>query len=848
MSTTKSTSGFDAAIASGQIPPDLVDDTPDIHFVPAPCQIACPIGTDAPSYIGLIWEGRYEDAFEAITATNPFSSVCGRVCDAPCEPACRRADSDGALGIRNLKRFVMDQLGEKIHLPPVQVTQKETVGIVGGGPAGLTAAQDLALAGYEVHIYEMSGKLGGMCAWGIPAFRLPERILVEDVDRLLKRCPGIHVHLNTALGEHVTLDQLKKKHTAILLTIGATWGKKMDIPGEEEFDAEAVDGVGFLKRINGGERPKMPETVLVIGGGDVAMDACRAAKRLPGCKTVKVVYRRGPNEIPARKDELEGALKEDIEFIYNTQPVAVVKDGSAIALRCVETELGEPGEDGRRKFQIKTGTEHDIACGMVIAAIGQKADSAELHGADLMDWDRVKADFNTMRTPDPQVFAAGDGAFGGSTIVMAMHHGHKAAYYIKAALQGHDNPVPYRTPHRTRRVTLAQDIMWEKFNRQEQDFHGLGKNPSEFPEIESAYDLKTAMAEAARCYRCDAETGSADYSVHNREDIFKMARIQPDNFEAQAELLRARMRPREILIEEGRPATLDDLVFLPANLSRLVIDPYREACKTATTIAGRMEMTHPYMAGGLDDAPDEVRAALTQALKTTGTAYIGAKAPAAGTLWLQMLDGGAGKPSADAAGIFQNLGGNFHPVELERATNEQMLGLAVKTKALEDAIPYALENGFDFLILDGSAGLGTPWSELKGGMDFTVLREAIRILRKLNKEEHIDLIYFGGVRTGTDVAKALALGANAGVTGIAMGLALGGQIQNGSMVFDGDRDGAERQAGAENLIKSMAAETSIMARCTGKTNVHNLEPEDMKSITLVSAETFGIPLVGKYAH
>ena len=164
-------------VAPPAVPDELAerDDVPDAHFVPAPCQVACPIGTDAPSYIAYIWEGKIEEAFEAITATNPFSSVCGRVCDAPCEPACRRADSDGPLAIRNLKRYVMDQLGAGYRPAAVPVTKTQTVGIVGGGPAGLTAAQDLAEAGYEVHVYEMTEMLGGYMTWGIPAFRCPPR-------------------------------------------------------------------------------------------------------------------------------------------------------------------------------------------------------------------------------------------------------------------------------------------------------------------------------------------------------------------------------------------------------------------------------------------------------------------------------------------------------------------------------------------------------------------------------------------------------------------------------------------------------------------------------------------------
>ena len=265
-------------------PAGSADDVGTSHFVPAPCQVACPIGTDAPSYLAYIWEGRLEKAFEAITATNPLSSICGRVCDAPCEPACRRADSDGPIAIRNLKRYVMDKLGAEYKPPVVQVSRSESIGIVGGGPAGLTAAQDLAAAGFGVHIYEMTDRLGGMAAWGIPEFRLPDGIIAEDIDRMLAGYPGIEVHTDSPLGTAVTLADLKQRHDVVLLAIGAWWGKTMTIPGADH--PRVIDGVRFLRQVNAGDRPELPESVVVIGGGDVAMDACRVAKRLPGCKDV----------------------------------------------------------------------------------------------------------------------------------------------------------------------------------------------------------------------------------------------------------------------------------------------------------------------------------------------------------------------------------------------------------------------------------------------------------------------------------------------------------------------------------------------------------------------------------
>ena len=618
-----------------ELPPELIDDTDDAHFVPAPCQIACPVGTDAPSYIAYIWEEKYEEAFEAIYATNPFSSICGRVCDAPCEPACRRADSDGPIAIRNLKRFIMDKLGRDVHLPPVQVTRKETIGIVGSGPAGLTAAQDLAEAGYEVHVYEMTDRLGGMMIWGIPAFRMAPEIIEEDMERMLKHCPGIKVHLDTALGREVSLDGLKARHDAVLLAIGAWWGNPMEIPGEDS--PHIVDGVSFLRRINGGERPELPESVIVVGGGDVSMDACRVAKRLPGCKDVKVIYRRGPDEIPARRDELEGALKEGIEFLYHTQQIEVIPDGNRVRLRCVETTLGEPGDDGRRLPVMVPRTEHDLKCGMVIAAVGQKAESAELDGLKMMDADRVRSDFDTMRTSDAKVFAAGDGAFGGSTIVIAMHHGHKAAYYIKAFLEANENPIPYRTPFRTRRVPVAQGPR-------------MGAPATPAPRIPRSRRGPGVVSRDREHVRSrDGEAGSrALLPLRCRDRLDRLCGRAPRGYfphgadrtedqAAQKELLAARMKLRDNPFPDTRPAQLDDLVFLPANLSRLVIDPYREACTVSITLADKLTLEPPFVVTGFDDTPEEVRNGVAAGLVDAGCSYLGIRPIGADVAWWQLL-------------------------------------------------------------------------------------------------------------------------------------------------------------------------------------------------------------------
>ena len=818
--------------------PDLKDDTADIHYVPAPCQVACPIGTDAPSYIAYIWEGKNEEALEAINATNPFSAICGRVCDAPCEPACRRADSDGAIAIRNLKRYVLETLGPGFALPPVAVTQEKTIGIVGAGPAGMTAAHDLAEAGYEVHLYEATDQLGGMMFWGIPRFRLPQAAVQQDIDRITGHCPGIKIHLNSALGDQVSLDELKQKHEVVLLALGAFVGKPMGVPGEAAPYVE--DGVSFLYRVNAGERPTLPETVLVVGGGDVAMDACRVAKRLPGVKKVKVIYRRDYEAMPARREELQGAIDEGIEIIYNTQPVEVI-DGRA--LRCVRTELGEPDEDGRRRPINVEGSEHDIECGMVIAAVGQKTECAELETTGLMDWDRVRTNFEGMATSDPRVFAAGDGAFGGSTIVEAMYQGHRAAYYLKAFLEGNDSPLPYRTPYRTRRVPICNDPDWEINPRVHQQFHGLGQVPIEFPEIESTYSAAEAKAEAARCFRCDAETGSADYTVGSRESIFAMARINPNDLDKQTSILESRLDNRENPFTEEHVATLDDLVFLPANLSRLVIDPYREGCVTETRFGAiqSLKLDIPFTVTGLDDAPSEIRESVAKSIVAHGSAYIGAAPLDEESKWIQVV---TEKVDPAAHAIVFNADQAIVAGEVSRASAEQPAGLLVNAANVKSAVDFGLAHHLDFLLLDPTNNLPGLAGELAGAPDISIVHRAVARLRELDREEEIDLVYFGGLRTGTDAAKILALGAIAVTVGAAMVLALGADISDGKPVFKANLDAAEREQRSSNLLQAFTAESTMMARCTGKTNVQNLEPEDLRAITLVVSHAAGVPMAG----
>jgi hypothetical protein len=575
------------------------------------------------------------------------------------------------------------------------------------------------------------------------------------------------------------------------------------------------------------------------------MDACRAARRLPACKDVKILYRRGPEEIPARKDELHGAIEEGVEIVYNVLPFAVRTNGKGLRLRCRRTELGEPDEDGRRRPVEVPGTEHDYEAGLVILATGQKAVSDHLASLGLMAGEKVHADWETMRTADPKVFAAGDGAFGPSTIVTAMYHGHRAAYYVKHFLEGNGDPLPYRTPYKTRRVPVAQDPQWEELAREHQVFHGLGANPIAFPEIESTYDGGAARREAARCYRCDAETGSSDYNVRTREDIFVMARTRPADARKQQAIFTRRLAAAGQSHFHPEQPTLDDLVFLPANLSRLVIDPYRDACRIATTLGPGFELGSPILAGGFDEAPEEVRRAVAHGIQAHRLAYVGRRPIGHHDVhWVQVVVAGEDEPHPEAEAMIAASRNGFEPVALERLHGNQLIGLAAAAAELEEAIPFALEHGLDLLLLEGNPRVGDTWPELGGAPDLTVMRDAICILRELNREEDIGLLYAGGVRSGTDVAKLVGLGAVASVVGVSLALAVGGRIESGELTFYGDIAQAERDEKAELFLNALRAEASIMPRCTGKTDIHNLEPEDLRAITVVTAKATGIPLAG----
>lgn len=806
------------------------------HFVAPPCQCGCPVGTDVPSYLAYTWQGDYAKAYEAISATNPLPSICGRVCDAPCERSCRRGDSDGPVAIRNIKRFVLEQIAsqgsEQSSLPPVAVSQSQLVAIVGGGPAGLSAAQDLAEAGFAVDIFEASDRLGGMAVWGIPRFRLPQGVIAQDIQRLLAHCPGIQVHYHQRLGDNLHLEQLKQDYPAVLLAIGANVGSSLSLEAEEPSEVSVTDGLSFLRQVNSGERPQLPKQVVVIGGGDVAMDACRAAKRMPGVEQVKVLYRRGIEQMPAREEERAGALAEGIEIVSHTQPVGI----TAAGVRCVTTQAA--GRDQR--VSTIAGSEHVVEAGMVIMAVGQRSECAELTESGLLSEGRVQADQQSTATAQAGVFAAGDATSGGASIVEAMSQGHRAAYYIKAHLRGDIVTPVYATPIYTRQVPLAQDPEWERSGRQATPENAFSSATDGSSEIEQSYSEAQAKAEASRCFRCDAETGSSDFNVASRESIFVMARTEPDNAAQQEQLLASRLAVAPAAAEHPETGHFDELVFLPANLTRLVIDPYREDCDLSVQLGGQTFAT-PTVVCGFDDAPEAIRTALASGLSQAGGAYLG-RSPLEGVDWLQLCDEHSQTEvvTADPQAKLVVLSASQLSAPLPNYATWQGLAVIASSDNLELVLAKALELEIGCVLLDGSGEL----TELKGAPDLNLLRRAVAYLRAQNAEEAIDLLWFGGARNGTDVAKSLSLGASAVAMHAAFCFGLGASFDGQTLSFSSDMGVDELTERSRDLLVAFAAEAAMMAKCTGKTRVCNLEPEDLRALSVATAQAVGISLPG----
>lgn len=394
----------------------------------APCRAACPANTNVQGYVQLIKAGNYEAAVRLIMEKIPLPGVLGRVCPHPCEAHCRRSEVDEPVAIRDLKRFAADMIDfEKLEIPTI-IEKPQQVAVIGSGPAGLTAAFDMRKAGYQVTIFEARQCLGGMLRNGIPDYRLPPAVLDREIGYVLRH--GIRVEQGVRLGKDFSLADLRQAgFEATFLGIGVQSGLRLNIPGEAASEG-VLDSIQFLREVSAGEKPSIGHHTVVIGGGNVAIDAARVSRRL-GADCVSLLYRRTKAEMPAYEEEIVAAREEGVAFHFLCSPVEILNDdGRVRALRCIRNEPGLPDDSGRCRPVPLNGSEFEMPCDTVITAIGQRLDPSwgdNDKGPALSSRNLIAVDTNTLQTSLSDVFAAGDAVSGPASVVDAIAAGHRAA-------------------------------------------------------------------------------------------------------------------------------------------------------------------------------------------------------------------------------------------------------------------------------------------------------------------------------------------------------------------------------------------------------------------------------------
>ncbi|MCF8146830.1 MAG: FAD-dependent oxidoreductase [Deltaproteobacteria bacterium] len=479
-----------------------------VRLAPAPCQMSCPAGIDVPSYVTLIGEGRDEEAIELIRKDNPFPWVCGLVCTNPCEFMCVRGRIDTPVSIKYLKGFAAEKaMSDRLYRNPEKSADNgRKVGIVGAGPAGLTAAYYLALKGYRVTVIDALPMAGGMMMVGIPRYRLPREVIDQEVSMLEDL--GVEFRFNTRLGKDVTFDRLREEgFEAFLIAVGAHASLTVGIPGEDRYP-QVVDAIAFLRRVALGDRHMPGKRVAIIGGGNVAMDAARTCVRL-GCHEVSVIYRRTRSEMPANEEEVQQAEEEGVRFSFLTIPVEILGDDDTLSsLKCMRTELGPPDESGRRRPVPVEGSDYLLHVDAVIPAIGQTVDPSGLMDLGTLKWSRrntVGVDIASMETSVEGVFAAGDAVSGPATVVEAIAGGKRAAAAIDRYLCGIPQPKMPPVPVRRRRMAFTQIPASTKMSLQRPDMPMLNdeRRRVTFQQVELGYPENAVREEARRCLRCD---------------------------------------------------------------------------------------------------------------------------------------------------------------------------------------------------------------------------------------------------------------------------------------------------------------------------------------------------------
>lgn len=482
---------------------------PAIPAKKPPCEMGCPAGIDIQNYVLMASRGRFDEALTKIRKSTPLYGILGRVCQRPCETVCNRKELDESVAINDLKRFVADyelQNGGR-NVEPARRTKKEKVAVIGSGPSGLSAAYDLVKMGYGVTVFEALPVAGGWMALGIPEYRLPRDILARELEVIEKT--GVEIKLNSPVGQNgLALEDLwDQGYKAIYIATGAHKSLRLDIPNENVKGV--VEGASWLKDINLGRDVKVGNKVVVIGGGNVAIDSARAALRL-GAHNVTIAYRRTSEEMPAIKDEIEEAQKEGIEIHFLTSPCKIMcnEDGQCSGVECFEMKLGEEDASGRKAPMYVAGSEFEIEADMIISAVGQSPDLSFIpKESKVQTWEggRIVAEKNSMATNVPGIFAGGDAVTGPASIIEAIAAGKKAAVGIDCYLTGKPYPVEEPMPRIAEMNDPVMKFHLREIEKEERALMPLlevdARNDT-FKEVHLGLAEEEAVREARRCLNC----------------------------------------------------------------------------------------------------------------------------------------------------------------------------------------------------------------------------------------------------------------------------------------------------------------------------------------------------------
>lgn len=514
----------------------------------APCQLACPANTDCQGYVGLIANGKFDDALKLIKEKIALPASIGRVCPHPCEKACRRGKVEEPINIAQLKAFAADlDLKGDAYLPEIAEETGKKVAIVGGGPAGLTAAFYLRRMGHQVTVFDMMEKMGGMLRYGIPQYRLPKEVLDSEISVIEKT--GVKLVNNVKFGKDITLDMLKSVNDAVILAPGAWKSTPMRVKGE---DIKGVyGGIDFLRSVIKGEKVDIGERVAVCGGGNTAMDACRTAVRL-GAKEVYVIYRRTQQEMPAEEIEIKESMEEGVIYKFLTNPVEIHgENGRVSAMTLQLMELGEPDASGRRRPVAIEGKTEYLPVDSVIMAIGQKFDSTDFSGIELTDRGTILADEDTFKTNIDGVFAIGDATNKGASIaIAAIGEADKCVKVVDAYLKGEEYDIAekYISKRDEDRIDLSGKTPQPRTVARVLDAQDRKNN---FNEVSLGLTQEEAQKEAQRCLEC----GCREYFKCKLLSVAQRYDIHPERFAG----------------EMPQKYTRDDNAFIERNTAKCIL-------------------------------------------------------------------------------------------------------------------------------------------------------------------------------------------------------------------------------------------------------------------------------------